>query len=98
MKRPWFDDQSGVVLFDEYVGQMDSFRKIMEDNRITEEEVSGQAQRVIELLKKLDQTLDADAKSLVTDVFCEIAVLHALHMKQREGMHLPALPYRDKQP
>lgn len=79
MSKPWFDADTGVLLLDEYVMEMPTFKKIMADEVVTTEEMISQAQRVTSLLRELEGKLSAEDKELVTQALCELAVLHALH-------------------
>jgi hypothetical protein len=81
MDKPWFDPETGHILFDEYVAERPSFRAVTADRIVTEEEVARQAEEVIRLLRELDSKLNPELRQLSTDVFCEIAVLNALHLK-----------------
>jgi hypothetical protein len=85
MNRPWFDAETGHVLFDEYVVDMPSFQAITRDNVVTEEELAQQEARVVELLHRLQSELRPEVQELAGDVFCELAVLHALHAKFQES-------------
>jgi len=78
MTRPWFDHDTGVLLFDEYVTQMPSFQRIFEDGIVTAEELESHTQRTIELLRQLESLLSNEAKELATDVFSELTVLYAI--------------------
>ena len=49
MSQPWFNAETGTLLLDEYVVQRPSFRKVMEDSVVTDEEVTEQAHRVLSL-------------------------------------------------
>jgi len=40
--RPWFDRETGTLLIDEYVVEMDSYRRIVEDETITDTELVEQ--------------------------------------------------------
>jgi hypothetical protein len=53
MDKPWFDQESGTLMLDEYVGQMASCRRIVEDETITEDELDEQIKRVASLLRAL---------------------------------------------
>ncbi len=79
MAKPWFDPETGALLFDQYVAEMPSFRRIMEDNRVSDEEMRAQAERVVSVLRNLESSLPEASKALATEALCEIAVLHALH-------------------
>jgi hypothetical protein len=80
LDKPWFDD-SGALLFDEYVMKADSYQKITEDSVISGEELVGQAERVTGLLKQLESMLSPEAKSVATSVLVELSVLNLLHAK-----------------
>ena len=40
MEKPWFDAETGVVLLDDYVMEMDSYKKIAEDSVVTDAEIA----------------------------------------------------------
>lgn len=85
MNKPWFDPDTGVLLFDQYIAEMPSFKKIMADEVITEEELAEQAARVATLLKELDARLSPEHKEIATAALAELAVLHFLNLKQLES-------------
>lgn len=78
MAKPWFDAETGTLLLDEYVVDMPSFKKIMEDDVITDDELAGQAHKVVSLLQQLESMLEPQAKEVATQVLCELAVLTSL--------------------
>lgn len=84
MTRPWFDAETGALLFDEYVQAMPSFRKVMEDEIVTEDELKHHAEQVVGLLRQMDERLPADLKELATEALCELAVLYALQRRYAE--------------
>jgi hypothetical protein len=79
----WFDKDSGVLRIDELVCGMPSWEKIMADGVVTEEEVAEHGQRVVALLRKMDEMLTGEAHETATQVLCEIAVLYGIK-RQRE--------------
>ncbi len=85
MDRPWFDQDTGTLLLDEYVVEMDSYRRIVEDEVITDAELAKQTQRVASLLRRLEEALSPTAKSLATEALCELAVLNALQVKRLQA-------------
>ena len=85
MNKPWFDPQTGTLLLDEYVAEIDSYRRIVEDEMITDAELVEQTQRVASLLRRLEETLSPEAKSLATEALCELAVLNALQVKRLQA-------------
>jgi len=84
MKRPWFDDETGLLKLDEYVQSMPSFRTIMEDGVVTDAELDQHALRVVELLRELERRLPAELQELSTEALCELAVLYALQRRHAE--------------
>ena len=85
MDKPWFDQDTGTLLLDEYVLERDSYRRIVEDEMITDAELAEQTQRVASLLRRLEETLSPEAKSLATEALCELAVLNALQVKRLQA-------------
>ena len=53
MDKPWFDQEADSLLLDEYVVEMDSYRRVVEDEAITDEEPLEQTQRVASLPRTL---------------------------------------------
>jgi len=78
MNTPWFDPDTGFFTLDENVLVRPSFKSILEDNVVTDEEVREQADRTVALLKELDSKLGDDLRPLVTNVLCELMVLSAV--------------------
>jgi hypothetical protein len=88
--RPWFDQETDTLLLDEYVVEMDSYKRIVQDGKISDTELLEQALRVATLLRRLEEALSPDAKALATEAFGEIAVLNALQaLRLRASSALP---------
>jgi hypothetical protein len=85
MDRPWFDQESGTLMLDEYVVEMDSYRRIVEDETITDDELVEQTRRVTSLLRQLEDTLSPEAKAIATEALGELAVLNALQVKRLQA-------------
>ena len=88
MDKPWFDQETGTLMLDEYVVEMDSYRRIVEDETITDDELVEQTQRVASLLRQLEVTLLPEAKDLATEALSELAVLSALQVKRLQAASL----------
>ena len=84
MTKPWFDAETGHILFDEYVADSPAYIAIERDKVVTEEEIAQQATHVVNLLRRLQSELRPELQELAGDAFCELAVLHALHAKFQE--------------
>jgi hypothetical protein len=77
-EKPWFDQETDVLLMDEYLVEMDSYNRIVQDGVITDTELLEQTLRVVTLLRQLEEALSPEAKALATEAFGEMAVLNAL--------------------
>jgi hypothetical protein len=84
MDMPWFDQETGTLLLDKYIVEMDSYRRIMEDEIITDEELVHQTQTVISLLHQLEERVSPEVKVIATKALCELEVLNALNVKRLE--------------
>jgi flagellin-specific chaperone FliS len=85
MNKPWFDPQTGTLMLDEYVAELDSYRRIVEDEAITDDELVEQTQRVTSLLQQLERSLSPEAKAIATQALCELTVLNALQVKRLQA-------------
>jgi hypothetical protein len=85
MDRPWFDEQTGALLLDDYAVEMDSYRRIVEDDTITDADLLDQTQRVMLLLRQLEDVLSPEANALATEALSELAVLSALQVKRLQA-------------
>ena len=83
--KPWFDPQTGTLMLDEYVAELDSYRRIVEDEAITDDELVEQTQRVTSLLQQLEGTLSPEAKAIATEALGELTVLNALQVKRLQA-------------
>ena len=79
-----FFDESGGLNIDDLILQQPSFQKIMEDGIVTEEEIAKQKDRVIAILKNLEQNSTSEQIDLVRELLAEISVLIAINTSLRE--------------
>ena len=89
-----FDAETGYLLLDEVVESKDSFKKIMEDWIITDEEMEDQVNRVIDRLKTMEEILSDNEKTLVLDAISELAVLYEMNARREKDLVLPRLQPR----
>lgn len=73
-----FFDESGTLNIDDLILQQPSFKKMMEDGVITEEELTEQKERVITLLKNFEQHSTPEQIDQVRELLAEISVLIAV--------------------
>lgn len=85
MKEIFFNED-GSLKINETIMDQPSFIKIMEDGKVTVEEIEEQSQRVMELFHKIEDTFTEDQKLLVRDLLVESNVLDVI-LKQH-GMQI----------
>lgn len=78
MEAKWFDEKTGIFRLDEIVAERESFQKIMADQMVTDQEIRDQSALVVDLLKKLHETLPEDHRNDVMNLLAEITVLYAV--------------------
>lgn len=72
-------NENGMFCLDERIAEQASFRKIMEDEIVTDEELAAQAERVIALLRRLEKSLSFEQLAEVEELLTEMGVLYAVH-------------------
>ena len=77
-RTSWFDSKSNAPQFDHYMAQMESWREAMADGKIEPDELQRQAQRVEELLRALEPTLDDAQHEELTRIFLELTVFYGM--------------------
>lgn len=81
-------NKEGILNLDEIVVERPSFKKIMEDGVVTEQELSEQADKVIALLKRVETELTPKQQELVKDILVEANVMNAVyHQYQIQNIH-----------
>ena len=76
-----FFDESGGLNIDDLILEQPSFQKIMEDGIVTEEEIAKQKDRVIAILKNLEQNSTSEQIDQIRELLAEISVLVAVQNK-----------------
>lgn len=84
MEKPWFDADSGDLLMDRYVADSPSYQRVLADDRIEDQELAEQAQRVSDLFARLEGQLPPEAHDAFTDAMSELAVLNALYRRRMD--------------
>lgn len=79
-----FDEQTGYLRLDEIVEERPTFRKVMEDGKVTDAEMKEQAELVLAFLKEIGERLSDEDEKLVTDALCELAVLYEMNAFREE--------------
>lgn len=90
-RTSWFDDKAEQPVIQERVNKLESFTAALEDGVVSKQEVSGQEQRLVAAMKKLEPDLSDDLHAKVTTVLVELTaynVMRLLHELQTERTRL----------
>lgn len=72
-------DKDGFLNIDEIVANRPSFKAIMEDSVITDEELAAQSERTIAALRKVESICNPEQRSAVADALAELSVLFTVY-------------------
>ena len=74
-----FFNKKGILNIDEWVANNDSFKKIMEDGIVTDEEVKAQSDKVISMLKEIEAKYTEAQLAEIKNLLAETSVLYAVY-------------------
>ncbi|MGM9736038.1 MAG: hypothetical protein ACI3ZL_06465 [Candidatus Cryptobacteroides sp.] len=74
-----FFDENGILNIDEMVVNTPSFKNIMEDGIVTEEEIKSQSDKVIGLLHELESKYGDEQLAQIRELLVESSVLYAIY-------------------
>lgn len=74
-----FFDKNGVLNLDEAVMDIDSFKTIMADGIVTDEELKAQSDRVIGILHDMEKRYSPEQLKEIRQLLAEASVLYAIY-------------------
>lgn len=74
-----FFNEKGILNIDEWVANNDSFKTIMEDSIVTDEEVKAQSDKVISMLKEIEAKYTEAQLAEIKKLLAETSVLYAVY-------------------
>ena len=74
-----FFNEDGILNIDEMVVNNASFKKIMEDGVITEEEIKNQSDKVIAMFRDIDAKYSEEQLEEIKNLIVESSVLYAVY-------------------
>jgi len=74
-----FFNEDGILNIDELVANNTSFKNIMKDGIVTEEEVKSQSDKVIELLRNVEGKYTGEQIEEIKSLLVETSVLYAVY-------------------
>lgn len=72
-----FFDESGLLNIDDLILEQPSYKKIMADGIVTEEELNEQSSQIIGLLREIEKTATPEMIGQISKLLAEISVLIA---------------------
>lgn len=74
-----FFNEKGILNIDEWVANNDSFKKIMEDGIVTDEEVKAQSDKVVSILKEIEAKYTEAQLTEIKNLLAETSVLYVVY-------------------
>ena len=74
-----FFNKKGILNIDEWLANNDSFKKIMEDGIVTDEEVKAQSDKVVSMLKEIEAKYAEAQLAEIKNLLAETSVLYAVY-------------------
>ena len=74
-----FFDENGVLNIDEMIANNESFKTIMDDGIVTEEEIKAQSDKVVALLRNMESKYDATQLTEIKELLVESGALYAVY-------------------
>lgn len=74
-----FFDKEGILDIDEMVVNNASFKTIMEDGVITEEEIKAQSDKVVAILQNMETKYSEEQLAEIKNLLAESSVLYAIY-------------------
>ena len=77
-----FFDENGILNIDEMVVKNESFKKIMEDGVVTDEELKLQSDKVVATLRKMEAKYSEEQLVEIKSLLVDASVLYAAYNYQ----------------
>jgi len=79
-RASWFDDKAEHPLIDEQVQKLDSFTSALADGVVSKQELTGQEQRLMAAMKKVEGELNDDLHAKVTTLLVELSAYNVMRL------------------
>ena len=74
-----FFNEEGILNIDELIADNASFKNIMEDGIVTEEEIKAQSDKVAAMLRDMEAKYSEEQLAEIKNLFAEASVLYAVY-------------------
>jgi predicted transcriptional regulator len=79
-RTSWFDDKAEHPLIEEQVQKLESFTSALADGVVSKQELSGQEQRLMAAMKKVEGELNDDVHAKVTTLLVELSAYNVMRL------------------
>ncbi len=76
-----FFDENGILDLDEMIVRHDSFKKIMEDGIVTDEELKEQSDKIVGILRRMEKKYSPEQLAEIKELLVESSVLYAVYQQ-----------------
>lgn len=77
-RKSWVDPDTNEPLIDDYAKKMANFMHAFADGVITEQEISDQEARLVDLMGEVEEHLDDAVHAKVTRLMCELTAFNIM--------------------
>ena len=74
-----FFNQNGILNIDEAIMNKESFKKIMADGIVTEDEIKEQSDKVVGLFQEIEKKYSEEQLREIKDLLAETSVLYSVY-------------------
>lgn len=74
-----FFNEEGILNIDEMVASNESFKNIMEDGVVTDEEIKTQSDKIIAMLHSMEEKYSKEQLAEIKNLLVETSVLYAVY-------------------
>ncbi len=71
-RKSWIDTETNEPLIEEYTRKLQTFARALSDGIVSEQEISDQEARLVELMRDVEPLLDDALHAKVTKLLCEL--------------------------
>ena len=81
-RTSWFDEKAEHQAIQERASKLESFTSALADGVVSKQELTGQEQRLVTAMKKLESELNDDLHAKVTTVLVELTAYNVMRLLQ----------------
>lgn len=79
-RKSWVDPNTNEPLIDDYAKKMANFMQAFSDGVISEQEISDQEARLVDLMRDVEPDLDDKTHAKVTKLMCEMTAFNIMQL------------------